>query len=594
MLKKIIIGITSATLLWQTAYAKLNVTIYFLPGFDSLKTTNVDTVSASQSKNKIVIGEVLKTNSSFQTVRSGPRGQQTSVFTRGTNSNSTLFMINGSPVTDHSTSNGLFDAGVDSVTYANSVDLYKGSQSTLWGPNAVGGAINVNTGIAYEDSIEVTAASNNTIGTGFTYSNILPTSSYSIKIHQQQSDGFSIVAGGDDDGYDYRTVNFDSEHLLSHGDLATTIVYRESDADLDGYGVDDTDYTADSRFYFIQARYSNPLFDFVIDRNVHDREYVNGSELDTYDSLTNHFKISHTNNFADVKYTVGTDVSMYSAQFENRGSYNSSVDKSADAIGYFINADYKVSDWIFNTGVRLDTNTLHDDVTTYRLGAGYEVNKNIMLIAGANTGFRAPTLYEMYGADNYGYTGNPNLEEERATTYEVGMVSQYKDEYSQLDSKFVIFSTEIDNMIEYTNSTYANTSGTSTMQGWELQNTQKYDDTKIKFSITSVHAQDSNNVQLTRRPQYSAVIGMEHDVTDKFSIWYDWNYYGKHRDIHPSTFATVDREEQHYTDVGFSYTLNGSTELLGTINNVTDLTYERPMGYSQAGREFSLTLKYFF
>ena len=541
-----------------------------------------------------MIGEVLKNNSSFQSVRSGPRGQQTSVFTRGTNSNSTLFMINGSPVTDHSTANGLFDAGVDSVTYADSVDLYKGSQSTLWGPNAVGGAINVNTGIAVEDSIELTVASNNTIGTGITYASTLANGNYSIKVHQQSADGYSIVQGGDADGYDYQTVNLDTEQFFSHGNLATTVVLRQSGADLDGYGVDDTDYTADSKFYFVQARYSNPLFDFVIDRNVHDREYVNGSELDTYDSETNHAKLSHTNSLGAVEYTVGTDVSMYSAQFENRGSYNSSVDKSADAVGYFINADYKISDWIFNTGARLDTNTLHDDVATYRFGTGYEINDNIMLIAGANTGFRAPTLYEMYGADNFGYTGNPNLEEERAQTYEVGMVSQYKDEWGSMDSKFVIFSTEINNMIEYANSTYTNTSGKSTMQGWELHNTQQYDDTTINFSITSVHAQDSNNTQLTRRPQYSATIGMEQSVTDKLTLWYDWNYYGSHKDIHPSSFATVDREVQHYTDVGFAYKINNDTSVLGTVNNVTDLTYERPMGYSQPGREFSLTVKYLF
>jgi outer membrane receptor for ferrienterochelin and colicin len=109
-----------------------------------------------------------------------------------------------------------------------------------------------------------------------------------------------------------------------------------------------------------------------------------------------------------------------------------------------------------------------------------------------------------------------------------------------------------------------------------------------------VHAQDSSNTQLTRRPQYSATIGMEHDITEKLTLWYDWNYYGQHKDIHPSTFATVDREEQHYTDVGFAYKINNDITMLGTVNNVTDLTYERPMGYSQPGREFSLTIKYLF
>ena len=295
-----------------------------------------------------------------------------------------------------------------------------------------------------------------------------------------------------------------------------------------------------------------------------------------------------------MEYTIGTEGSDYTAKFDNNGSYTSSVDKSAQANGYFINADYSIGDFMFNTGARHDTNNLHDDVNTYRLGVGYRINNNMTAIAGHNTGFRAPTLYEMYGADNFGYTGNPNLEEERSVTNEVGLVSQVKTDYLMMDSKFVVFSTKIDNMIEYGNSTYSNGTGTSSMEGWELQNKQKFDDTAINFSITSVHAQNSDNIELTRRPQYSAVIGVEHDVSDKLMLWYDWNYYGKHRDIHPTTYATVDRQEQHYTDIGVQYNLTEDTQLNATINNVTDLTYERPMGYKQPGREFSFSVKYLF
>ena len=572
----------------------LDVTLYIVPSDKSLLTTNVDTVKTQSYKNTVTIGEVLDSNTSFQAIRSGPRGQQTSVFTRGTNSNHTLFMINGSPVTDHSTTNGLFDAGVDSVTYAGSIDLYKGSQSTLWGPGAIGGAININTGGTLEDSVELKTGSNNTAGLGVNYFTAQPSGIYSIKMYQESSDGYSIVEGGDNDGYQYQTLNFDSTHYTENAKIGTTVVYRDASADLDASGTDDTDYTSDSDFYFLQARYESDVVNFVIDRNVHDREYVNGTEIDTYDSSTNHIKLSHTNTFGPVEYTVGTEGSAYTAKFDNKGSYNSSVDKSAQANAYFLNADYKLGNVLLNTGVRHDTNSLHDDVNTYRLGVGYKLNDHMTAIAGHNTGFRAPTLYEMYGADNYGYSGNASLEEERSVNNEIGLVSKVKNEYVSMDSKFVVFSTKIDNMISYSNSTYNNTTGTSSMEGWELQNKQQYDDTTINFSVTSVHAQDSDDVQLTRRPQYSAVVGLGHDVTDKLKVWYDWNYYGEHKDIHPTNYSTVTNGEQHYTDIGLLYKVSEATEVTATINNVTDLAYERPMGYTQPGREFAVSLKYLF
>ena len=34
------------------------------------------------------------------------------------------------------------------------------------------------------------------------------------------------------------------------------------------------------------------------------------------------------------------------------------------------------------------------------------------------TGLRNPTLYEMFGTDNFGYSGNTNLKPEKSNTYE--------------------------------------------------------------------------------------------------------------------------------------------------------------------------------
>ena len=119
-------------------------------------------------------------------------------------------------------------------------------------------------------------------------------------------------------------------------------------------------------------------------------------------------------------------------------------------------------------------------------------------------------------------------------------------------------------------------------------------DTKIKVGVTSVHSQDANDSELLRRPDLSANIGVEHDVNNKLTLWYDWNYYGEHKDLNPTTYATVLREEQHTTDVGVKYQLSANSTITGTVNNITDLEYSRPMGYTQPGREYSVSVKYLF
>ena len=565
------------------------------PSQMSLETVNVETVRPKENKSSITIGDFIDKNSSINSVRSGGIGQQTSVFTRGTNSNHTLFLINGSPITDHSTTNGLFDAGIDPVFYSTAIDIYKGSQSTLFGPGAVGGAVNINTSTYVQDSVTIGAGTNNTQSIGINKGFINHSGFYSIKAHKDQSDGYSVVDGGEPDGYNFQSVNFDSEHFVSNGLLKSTIVLRDSQTDLDDPGIDNVDYTANSTFSFYQLIYEGANLNFVIDRNVHDREYNNSSELDTYDSQNNHARISFTEKTENFDITAGTDISMYSAQFENTGSYNSFVDKSAENYAGFVNFDWINEKLIINGGIRRDWNTLHDPVTTYRLGTGYVITDVLTAIAGINTGFKAPTLYEMYGADNFGYTGNPNLKEETAKTYELGIVTEDISEWSEFTSKSTLFYTEITDQINYNNSTYTNdVTGKTKIQGWDYSSKFTIDNSSLNMGVMYVSAQDSSNTQMTRRPWLTANIGLDHEINEQLDVWIDWQYYGKHRDVHPTNFSIVDRDHQHYTNIGAEYSINENLIVDLSVNNVTDLKFERPYGYAQPGREISLSVSYNF
>jgi vitamin B12 transporter len=65
------------------------------------------------------------------------------MFMRGTGSNHVLVMINGIAINDQSTTQGLHDFGVDFIQTIQQVEVYEGPGSANFGPNAIGGAINI-------------------------------------------------------------------------------------------------------------------------------------------------------------------------------------------------------------------------------------------------------------------------------------------------------------------------------------------------------------------------------------------------------------------------------------------------------------------
>ena len=73
--------------------------------------------------------DILKSIQGLDVFQSGQKGQQTSIFTRGSESNHTLVLLNGIPINDQSSTDGLHDFGQD---FIQTIQQLSNSYQNAW------------------------------------------------------------------------------------------------------------------------------------------------------------------------------------------------------------------------------------------------------------------------------------------------------------------------------------------------------------------------------------------------------------------------------------------------------------------------------
>jgi vitamin B12 transporter len=547
-----------------------------------------------ENTNTIDTVQAIARATGLNVVQSGPTGQQTSVFMRGMNSNHTMVAINGVAIKDHSTTGGLHDIGSDFIKHVTGIQVVKGSQGTLYGANAVGGVINFITTDSYANSISTTTGSNNTKGLTLKIHRNIDNHSVSVIADGTTSDGISVAPSGTEkDGFDANNITINTKSTWDDVEIKTTLIRRESDADLDNGTSDDLDYTAENNMnlYQLSGKVNTGLgsYNLTFSRTEYDRDYYNGTEHDEYDSYSNTVLLTNTIQKDKWDITPGVEYEEFEGSFDNRGQYYSaSVDTGGENIGYFVNGNMIVSDkLLLSAGVRQDDPSLFGDYTTHRLGGTYDLTGALQLKGNYATSVKTPTLYEMHGSDNYGYNGNPNLLPEEAVSTDLGFEFKFKE--SVLD--FVYFSTDLDNLITYGNSTYSNASGKSNRHGAELKfNTLVSENIYWRTNATFTIAEDGNGTQVLRRPKWTGLTAVDYKK-DSWTTTAEYLHTGSHLDIDSATYATITKPSVGVANFHTNYEINENSNVIFSLNNAFDKTYERPDGYAQDGRNILLTYK---
>lgn len=543
------------------------------------------------------IKDVLNYVGFIDVAQSGPRGQQTSVFTRGTNSNHTLVLLNGIPINDQSTTNGLYDFGQDFLQNLTAIEVYRGPSAAHFGPDAIGGAVNLITAIDYQNKMTVGSATGggDVAGNYYTEKNGWK---FNVKGGLHHSKSESALAGGTDkDGATNKSVAVNIEkQITDNWKFWSSTFGRNTYADLDGHSLALQDgYDSDNTLFAQQFGFDHKTAStnsyITFHTHAHDREYNSpGDEIDNYQANAYTLRAEHKKNQNNkFSWGIGTEYKNDTAEFQNRGSYNSSLDADYNTLGFFGNMGYRFTDTLIGSlYLRNDNNSVvgpnnNMKVTLQKNGILPKIN----LRTTYSTGHKTPSLYELYGADNWGYTGNTDLKSEKSKSLEVSA-----DYNINTNSMFTVslFESKVDNLIEYSNSTYMNASGTTNQSGIELSYSNVNDSQSTKFFATNLSSEKADGSAQLRRPEFSVGANFVKKLDQEYRFIANYKFTGEHFDTHNSDYTTITMPETHLLDLGVRKNMGGY-EIGLNIFNVLDQDYQKPHGFSQEGRHLGFTFR---
>ena len=499
---------------WKNDEGKPCLIISKTPNTSSISNKNINKISITKedivNSGAVDVNDVLKLINGLDVFQSGTKGQTTSIFTRGSESNHTLVLLNGVAINDQSVTDGLHDFGQDFIYSLQQVDVYKGSNGAHFGPSAIAGAINFITDIDYSNSLSMGGSNGENVNLNYNTTKITNNEWHlNFKGTLNNNETKSAIANGEEkDGSRNYQINLNGVKWLGENlKFKSTLYGRKTKADYDGSATDETGYVSNNKMYAFQTglehRTNNSESDLKVHYHKYDREYENSGYLDEYYSESLVFKGER--NFernSSLSFGYGSEYKYDWGNFENRGSYNASTKGHMKNFGIFSNLGYKLNEsQTVSVYLRADNHNTTDLNETYKVNFSQQLGK-INLIGSHTTGLRNPTLYELYGTDNYGIKGNTNLDPEKSKTNEVTLNYIFDEKISL---KSTAYKTTIFDRIE-SNPAYTQHENMNTDINQEgLENSISFKSDNQAFSLFnnfSKSRKDTGQVQ-NRRPDLS-------------------------------------------------------------------------------------------
>ncbi len=401
---------------------------------DVPQATSVITKEEIMNSPDRTIPEVIQRVAGVQINQTGLTGGLSTAAIRGSEAQQVLIMINGRRIND--AQNGQFDLSSLPLTKdeIERIEVLRGGASALYGSDAMGGVINI---ITKSPAKELYAGFSSSFGR-------FNTQEYSLSSRWKPGPlGYGLFASwGRSDGYrpnsDYNgsTVGGDLSYDLPwKGELKVSARNIQKEIGLPGpVTFSDPDDRQKDNLTLLDLNYRDKIgstvtLDFKGWQNIYRQTFEPGNQGPTVGPSILYKSYATGGNF-QVTAAIGgaTLVTGGVEAIQNRVDSGEAGVHEATTGGIYLQGEIEVAKPVTATlGLRYDYNSIYQNQWDPRAAVLLRLPGETRLRASVARSYRAPTFNDLYWPATGFTEGNPNLQPEKAWSYELGGEKRFGD-----------------------------------------------------------------------------------------------------------------------------------------------------------------------
>ena len=533
--------------------------------------------------------------------RNGGLGNFTGLRVRGADAEQLLVLVDGVRMADTASPAGGYDLGNLLSGGVSKVELLRGSNSVVWGSQAMGGVLAVTTGDLDGGRLAAEYGAQNSVSANASYGKYTSGLQTALTAGYVRTDGISTAAmGTEPDGFRQWRVTGRVKAELSQ-DLYATFAARYADSrlDIDGFPAPSFSF-ADTPEYQItreasgragleyrtggvQLRGSYALTD--IRRAYFDPTFGTAPNYETFGRSER----AELNGTADLPANFTLDFGADNERTRFRSSFDPEH-KARQSSGHAL-LGFRAYPVSLAAGVRVDDHSKFGTHWTFGANGSYDVGGGWRLRASYGEGFKAPTLFQLLS--DY---GNGALRPETSRSVDAGI------ELGERNGRGVhlaatLFRRDSKDLIDFVScfgvttgictsrpfGTYNNVSR-ARAEGFELEgDVQPVDGLSIHAAYSYVKTVNrGNSKDLARRPRHALSLSADWETPlAGIKLGADLRVVSRSFDD-AGNFTQLDGYA--LGTLRASVPLGERFELYGRIENVGNVRYQTAAGYGTAGR----------